>query len=465
MIVTLRNIGSIKEAKINLDKDFTIFIGPNNTGKTYASYCLYGLKKINSRLLPNSVINTLFDIDFNQLISKGALEINLLEIFSTENLKKLSEAYSLVYRNFLPQLFGLAKSNFENSHVELDLKEQSENFEQFLKDFHFSLFKYRRVNMEVEFDKPSNSTSLNLSFQQIEYGDKRDQIETDNEGLILAIKRAIIENTFQPFINYSNIVFLPAERLGISVFSKDLLIDRFKKSNELLVSDLSDDDSSGFNNSDFNQYSLVIQDAVSNYSTVTKKRKVDLGKDLLDLADELEEKVLKGKIVVNEDGDVFYEKNDIPINIQASGSIIKSLANLILYLRYGATRFDILIIDEPEINLHPDNQRLIARILAKISNLGIKIIVSTHSDYFIRELNNLIMLSKEHEEVEKLKKKYGYSDDELLNYKKFGIYLFKDGIAQNLEVTETGMPAATIDEEINKLNNTANEIYWTLFEE
>src|SRR5690606_36066731 len=120
---------------------------------------------------------------------------------------------------------------------------------------------------------------------------------------------------------------------------------------------------------------------------------------------------------------------------------------------------------EPEINLHPDNQRVVARILAKLSNLGVKVIISTHSDYFIKELNNLMMLNKEHKEVEGLRKKYGYDQSELLDYSRVATYLFKDNTATELKVTEVGMDAGTIDEEINKLNNTANDIYWTLFEE
>ena len=53
----------------------------------------------------------------------------------------------------------------------------------------------------------------------------------------------------------------------------------------------------------------------------------------------------------------------------------------------------MIFIDEPELNLHPVNQRKIARILAKVANSGIKIIISTHSDYIVKEFNNLIMLS------------------------------------------------------------------------
>ncbi len=125
----------------------------------------------------------------------------------------------------------------------------------------------------------------------------------------------------------------------------------------------------------------------------------------------------------------------------------------------------MLIIDEPELNLHPDNQRLVAKILARIVNEGFKVIISTHSDYLIRELNNLMMLkSSEKPEVKKLMKKYKYQENDLLDYKKVGAYLFKENENTELEVNETGFEVDTINEEINRLNNTAQEIYFTLYD-
>ena len=76
-----------------------------------------------------------------------------------------------------------------------------------------------------------------------------------------------------------------------------------------------------------------------------------------------------------------------------SSSSVKTLSGLVVYLRHIAKKGDVLIIDEPEMNLHPDNQRRLARIFARMINNGLRLIISTHSDYIIRELNNLIMLN------------------------------------------------------------------------
>lgn len=464
MNVTLKNIGTIEEASFNLDKDLIVFIGPNNTGKTYAAYCLYGLDKIN---LKREVFDSLFDIDINTLIEKGSLDVNLEEIFTEKNIQAVFEKYQSFYKDFLPQLFGIDQSYFENSSVSLSFVD-IETFRNHLKTYRFLLGSSGYGdNIVITFNKKNNVPILNLTLKRNNIkGDKQE--EFPKERILTDIKNSIVEYTFKPYKSIFGAYFLPSERIGISVFSKDVFTKRFTKTNEILALDNTNKkEFLDLIKSEFNTYSLVIQDSLRNYEAFTKGRKIHHPEHekTSKLADEIEEKLLKGTISVNKEGDVYFNINQKNIKIQATGSIIKSLAGLVLYLRYSSFPGQILIIDEPEINLHPDNQRLIARMLAKLSKLGIKVIISTHSDYFIRELNNLMMLNKKHEQTQELREKYGYDESEVLNYKNVGAYLFKrDHKVVPLNVTEAGMEAATIDEEINKLNNTANDLYWTLFE-
>ncbi len=87
------------------------------------------------------------------------------------------------------------------------------------------------------------------------------------------------------------------------------------------------------------------------------------------------------------------DEKSVPVYVASSS--IKSLFLIDLYINCLAKPNDILIIDEPELNLHPDNQIKMAGLLAKLSNAGVKVLVTTHSDYFIREINNRIMLSND----------------------------------------------------------------------
>ena len=62
-----------------------------------------------------------------------------------------------------------------------------------------------------------------------------------------------------------------------------------------------------------------------------------------------------------------------------SSSSVRSLLDIGFYLKHIAKKGDLLMIDEPELNLHPENQRRVARLIAKLVNYGIKIFVTTIS--------------------------------------------------------------------------------------
>ena len=144
--------------------------------------------------------------------------------------------------------------------------------------------------------------------------------------------------------------------------------------------------------------------------------------------------------------------------------MVKSLAPLVFYLRHLAREGDLLMIDEPELNLHPDNQRKVARVLAKANNRGLKLMMSTHSDYLLREINNLILLSRDTKQVREVREKLGYTESELLAPEKVGVYLFKESGAEAVPVTEEGFEVSTIEEEINRMNAVSQQIYAALYE-
>ena len=124
---------------------------------------------------------------------------------------------------------------------------------------------------------------------------------------------------------------------------------------------------------------------------------------------------------------------------------------------------NLIIIDEPEINLHPKYQVLFARVLAKIVNAGIRLIISTHSDYIIRELNNMIMLSsiKDEDTIKRL----GYTKEEVLSKDDIAPYYFElqdEGncvLGKEEVVTKTGFSIDEIDKVINSQVETSQNIY------
>lgn len=120
------------------------------------------------------------------------------------------------------------------------------------------------------------------------------------------------------------------------------------------------------------------------------------------------------------------------------------------------------MIDEPELNLHPANQRSLARLLARLVNAGLRVVISTHSDYIVREINSLIMLNRPHHKREELMRRYGYQEEEVLSPDKVAAYLFDQSTIKAMDVTQDeGILASTFDETIHDLNNTSDGIYYT----
>ncbi len=178
------------------------------------------------------------------------------------------------------------------------------------------------------------------------------------------------------------------------------------------------------------------------------------------------EYILGGKVSVSQFGDIQFQpsatKNLFPLHLSASA--VKSLSGIVLYLRHIAKKGHVVIIDEPELNLHPENQVLVARVLAKMANKGLRVIFSTHSDYIIRELSNLLILSNNFDGKAALKEKYNYSDDEILSKDKIKVYAFQNHTIEEVPITKQGIEIDKIEEVITKDNERSNDIYYTYLE-
>ena len=70
--------------------------------------------------------------------------------------------------------------------------------------------------------------------------------------------------------------------------------------------------------------------------------------------------------------------------------MLSELAPVLLALRHAISPGDQLVVDEPEAHLHPGMQRSIAQFFASLVRAGVFIVVTTHSDFFLGQLNNQI---------------------------------------------------------------------------
>jgi hypothetical protein len=179
-------------------------------------------------------------------------------------------------------------------------------------------------------------------------------------------------------------------------------------------------------------------------------------------ADRLEREILDGRIEIGAYGESLFVPAGTTerLGINLASSSVKALAGLTLFLRHRAQKGHFLIIDEPELNLHPHNQRLVARLLARLARSGLKVMISTHSDYILRELNNLIMLSRDKDG--QLREKHGYGEDEILSPERVGAYAFDGVHGRPIELGPTGIDVEAIDQDIKELNRSSRDIYWAL---
>jgi hypothetical protein len=255
---------------------------------------------------------------------------------------------------------------------------------------------------------------------------------------------------------------LPAERTAVDLFAKELSNRRTEIVNEAVEAELDGTAPIAIARR-VGRYPWPIQDSLRTANDLVFYSRFD--SPFADLGNELEG-LMGGAIGLSEQGEFRFTPtgdSELAIGIHLTSSVVKSLASLVFFFRHRAREGDLLMIDEPELNLHPDNQRKVTRILVKAINRGLRVIMSTHSDYILRELNNLIILSRDNDSVKAIRAKYQYDASELLSPERVGPYLFKVGRKpEAISVTADGFEVQTIEEEINKMNQISQDIYAAL---
>ena len=115
------------------------------------------------------------------------------------------------------------------------------------------------------------------------------------------------------------------------------------------------------------------------------------------LAESLERDVLNGQILTKYPAsggypEFEYKQKDVEaeIRLNRASSMVSELAPLVLFLRDRTSRGDMLIIEEPEAHLHPGAQADMAVVLARIVRAGVRVVVTTHSDWLLKEIGNLV---------------------------------------------------------------------------
>ncbi|HHP0406170.1 AAA family ATPase [Acinetobacter baumannii] len=448
---SIQNLGNLESGTIEV-KPLTLLCGPNNTGKTWVMYTIYGF-------LNNQEISSFAGVDqiVTDLKENGILEFNLEE-WLEKNFKGTLSSIEKATKMKLPSIFSSDSSLFENSIFkwEVVLTEILERNKGRSFEFEFSLGSKQIHAFKAIKSKDSQVISMTLI--------KDLPKEILNDVISSLIYNYLVGRNAQQQSTF----LIPAERNGLHLFYRELSSRRtallHHASRDELDLHLLLRDVLG------SKYAKPIADYIDWLNDLTNIKKSAEKNKYHELAEEVK-KLIGGKYNIDAEGNITFmpkKKRGGPtvpkMDLHLSSSTAKSLFGLWFYLEYQAKEQSVLMIDEPELNLHPSNQRLVARLIAKMVNMGLKIVVSTHSDYFVRELNSLIMLGENNgNQVTKsqLLKKYSIDSQALLTKDKIGAYVFECGQLKEMEVNEEGIIAKTFDEQINQLNDSSDDIYYS----
>jgi len=148
-----------------------------------------------------------------------------------------------------------------------------------------------------------------------------------------------------------------------------------------------------------------------------------------EIAQEMEKEIIKGSIIVGRKEMTkmprlaYMTDSGKAIELQRASSTISELAPFIIYMKYILKKGDMLIFEEPEAHLHPGNQRLLAKYLARLIRNSVKLIITTHSDYLLEQISHFIQLGQI--SPAKRVRKYKIGKDDYLKSDEVSVHAFK----------------------------------------
>ena len=455
LTVRLKNIGILKQAEFSIG-DLTLICGENNTGKTYAAYALYGFLRSWHQFIH-------FPISDAQIQRARTEPVKIDLAQATDDL--LTKACKK-YTEQLHKIFAAPEGTFQDSEFHLATDEID------IQDKKFNSLMESPPNPAFVFAKDKGSKEAILTARIVE-----EQKVEINTGIVKgAIDFTIINNIFlgsfpRPFIS-------SAERTGISTFRKELNFARNRLLKEMEQADPQIDLRELLSKT-YQSYPFSIETGVDFIGQLqdVAKNKSFLAKEHPEVLDYFAD-IIGGEYVITSNDQLYHIPKGTrhKLTMVESSSAVRSLLDLSFYLNCIAEKDDLLMVDEPELSLHPENQRRIARLFARLVNLGIKVFMTTHSDYIIKELNTLIMLNHDKPHLKRVAEENGYQENELINAEQVKVYVAKKALL-DLEKgqkrrkrdhtlvqadidPEFGIEVDSFDEAINDMNRIQRDIVW-----
>jgi predicted ATPase len=394
MRLFLKNIGMIKEANVDIN-GLTVIAGENDTGKSTVGKCLFSLIKT-TEMCRGSFF---YDVRNRQILNNIDNFKNFLNFLSKDKQEYDESANKInILRDEIAQI--LENKNQSNFNKENEIKKIFDkiNFSSNEINKHFLKLKSDILKF---FDKTYKDTFKIGTFQKIisylfdgEITNKN-EINAKIELTTLAKKTTII------FKNNEIVEFYG----GGKFFTDATYIDSpviFQ-----LIDLLNEEEIAS------KEYIPTIKDLKRKLSGLSfNPRDFELEKSF-DLLIEKISQIIKGEIIVK-NGKFEFKRGNLTYSIKNTATGIKSFGILMMLLKKRwLLRNSILILDEPEVHLHPKWQLLYAKIIVEmVKQNHFSIVVNSHSPYMIEalkkysefyELENIDFYLAENEKIFKIR--------------------------------------------------------------
>ena len=427
--LSVQNFGPIASADIDL-RPLTVFVGQSNTGKTYLAALIYALhQNFEGFSRVPRASRTFTHLDFRYRYSsrhrlpepQAELEEEMQDVFEKLNTPgrpfKVSDL-PLQARTVLQHILEDAESLEDQVKRCFDLESVSDLIRATSNFPHNEM----AVALKVREDKQtcwsfnmhhckSGTTTkghvdenLLLLSQQDLAG--REMLDFGDLVRLLRVSRWDIADAY----------YLPAARSGIMQSHRVIAKSLVKRSTRGGLEPLGD----------IPTFSGMIADFLE--QIIGYEGRNGAWDEMTGIANLLETEVLRGKIEVKHPVSEGYpeflyrpQKTEQALRMSRSSSMVSELAPLVLFLRGIVRPGDLLIIEEPEAHLHPGAQTAVVLTLARLIRAGVRVIVTTHSDWLLQQIGNLRLEG----ELEKLGEPYS-QHGATLRREDIGAWLFQE---------------------------------------
>jgi predicted ATPase len=477
MKLIIKNLGPIKNntQAIDLSKDFFIFVGQNNSGKSYVSQLLWAIfnqdiihkfARTNVEIIDNQIVENINNIEVTPELL--AVILNRYSSFLQEETKK--EIFNIgknsqILNNIVIR-FDYEISELREQEIEgiVNIQHDEENtleYIEFKKDQGDLIYKFIERQLPESIKEIIPKKSLD-----------RDLLDEKKFLVIATIIRTMLKHKHETF-------FLPASRIFFPTFYRYIYeVDRKRREQDIkkLVDLLENPRKKGnIQLSDFQEldvfkrkYTEPMNKVFENLFSLNLEENIE--GHYINLVKQLQE-ILGGEIkLISLEGIgliEFYFKIDSvdePLPMYLASSSVNQLTPLYLYLKYWALeKNNFLMIDEPEVNLHPENQIKLINILIQFiqNETGNKVLITTHSSILANAINNYIyldVLKSQHgvnvkKIIEENKLKYVNSSISI-SKDKVGVYFFTGDRIIDYESSDYGIYFMNFREVENNLDNS-----------